>query len=136
MLINSQPHLTVCGEASDQTSALYEILVSKPDIAIVDLNLGDDDGIELIQRLKDRNDGMKFLVFTMHNEPQHISRAMKAGAHGYLLKEEGAQMVIPAINLILKNKTFLREVEKAHERINAQLLDHRESWTACSTRRL
>ena len=92
-LVNQQPDLTVCGEAEDVPEALQKTTDLKPDVVIVDLSLKGSDGIELIRNLHSRNAQLPLLVLSMHDEALYAERALKAGAWGYIMKQEATNQV-------------------------------------------
>jgi DNA-binding NarL/FixJ family response regulator len=108
-LIAQEPDLTVCGEAEDAHGALEAAEKTQPDIAIVDISLKDSYGIELVKDLKIRQPRLPVLVLSMHEESMYAERALRAGAKGYLNKQEATKKVIPAIRQILDGKIFVSE---------------------------
>jgi DNA-binding NarL/FixJ family response regulator len=108
-LIAQEGDLEVCGEAEDAISALRAMQAQPPDIAVVDITLKDTYGIELIKDLKERVPGVPVLVLSMHDESLYGERAIRAGAKGYLNKQEATKKVIPAIRTILAGQMFVSE---------------------------
>jgi DNA-binding NarL/FixJ family response regulator len=108
-LIAQEGDLEVCGEAEDAITALTAIEAQRPDIAVVDITLKDTYGIELIKNLKERCPGVPVLVLSMHDESLYGERAIRAGAKGYLNKQEATKKVIPAIRMILAGQMFVSE---------------------------
>lgn len=106
-LIGLEPDLVVCGEADSRPAALDQIAKLQPDVAVVDLALKNSSGLELVKDLRARFPKVKVLVFSMHDEPIYAERVLKAGAHGYVTKEEGAEKAIEAIRQLLKGKAYL-----------------------------
>ena len=106
-LIARQPDLEVCGEAVDITGALREAEVNRPDAAIVDISLGGENGIELIEQLKALYPDVKVLVSSMHDEKTYAGRALRAGAFGYINKRESIRQVIDALRQILRGELYL-----------------------------
>jgi len=86
-VINQEADLFVCGEAEDIHSAVIAIGKSVPDIAIVDLTLKDESGIELIKDLHVRHPELPVLGLSMHDESFYAERVIRAGARGYIMKE-------------------------------------------------
>ena len=105
--IASQPDLEVCGEAEGVTEALRLVSEKKPDVIIVDISLSDGDGIDLIKRIKARDETARMLVWSMHSEALYAERALSAGALGYLTKEQASDRIIEAIRQVLAGKMFL-----------------------------
>jgi DNA-binding NarL/FixJ family response regulator len=108
-LIGQETDLEVCGEAEDAIAALKAIQAQRPDIAIVDITLKDTYGIELIKDLKDRCPSLPVLVLSMHDESLFGERAIRAGAKGYLNKQEATKKVISAIRTVLAGGMFVSE---------------------------
>ena len=107
LLVGLEPDLEVCGNADNAPAALEGIRRLLPDVAIVDLGLKDSSGLELIEQLVRECGAVKILVFSMHNESSYIDHAFKAGAHGYIMKEEGAETAIKAVRRLLEGKPFV-----------------------------
>ena len=105
--LNSQKGLVVCGEADNANTAISLLNSCMPQIAIIDINLGDINGIELIKAIRKRYNKIKMLVHSMHHERENIRRALQAGANGYILKSEPAEQIIKAIESILDGGTYL-----------------------------
>lgn len=111
-LINAQESYKVIGEAGTTAEALSLLDEKKPNLAIVDLNLGDDDGLELIKTMKNNAPELIILVLSMHDERYYAERALRAGAKGYIMKEEAGNKVIDAINTVMSGKIWLSEMER------------------------
>ena len=109
-LINQQPDLAVCGEAEDVSQGLRQTSELKPDVVIVDLSLRGSDGIELIRSLHLQNAQLPVLVLSMHDEAIYAERALKAGARGYIMKQEATNQVLSALRGVLAG-----EVHVSHE---------------------
>ena len=106
-LIARQTDLEVCGEAVDIAGALRIVEVNHPDAAIVDISLGGENGIELIEQLKALYPEVKVLVSSMHDEKTYAGRALRAGAFGYINKRESIRQVIDALRQILRGEIYL-----------------------------
>ena len=107
--IAGQPDLEVCGEAADVVEALHLIATTQPDVAIIDLALKTGNGLDLIKRVKARNDSVRMLVWSMYNESLYAERALRAGAMGYINKEHATDQIITAIRCVLEGKVYLSE---------------------------
>jgi DNA-binding NarL/FixJ family response regulator len=107
LLVGLEPDLTICGEADNAPAALEQVLKLQPDLAVVDLALKNSSGLELVKELRTQCPQVKVLVFTMHDEPLYAERVLKAGAHGYVTKEEGTEKAIEAIRNLLKGKPYV-----------------------------
>jgi DNA-binding NarL/FixJ family response regulator len=109
LFIEREPDLTVCGEAEDATSALQAIRDSAPDFVILDISLNGPDGLELLKTLRVRYPNLPALVLSMHDESVYAERALRAGANGYIMKQEAADKVITAIHHILGGDVYLSD---------------------------
>lgn len=108
-LIHNEPDLTVSSTARDAPEALKQILSSKPDLAIVDIALGGTNGIELIKDIKVHLPDLPVLVLSMHDESIYAERALRAGALGYIMKQEATTKLIAAIRAVLDGKLYVSE---------------------------
>lgn len=117
LLINSEPDFEVTLQASSTEAALEMLKADNvPDLFITDISLPGLSGIELLKELGHRFPRVPTLVISMHDEMVHGERAFKAGAHGYLMKQEATEKVIIAIRKILDGETYLSD------RMQTQLL--------------
>ena len=112
-LIETQNDFKVIGIAKDRAEALTLLDSKKPDLIIADLNLGQEDGLEQIKDCLAFNPHLKVLVISMHDERFYAERALKAGAKGYIMKEEAETNVISAIKTVINGEIYLSESEKA-----------------------
>jgi len=108
-LINQESDLNVCGEAEDSREAIKAVESLRPDLAIIDITLKDTYGIELIKQLKESHPKLPILVLSMHDESLYGERALRAGAKGYLTKQEATKKVITVIRRILAGEIFVSE---------------------------
>lgn len=108
-LITDVPDLYVCGSAASPTEALHAITESKPDLVLLDLSLGEDSGLELLKQIRAQHADLPVLVLSMHDEAYYADRVLRAGAMGYVMKQESADHVIAAIHQVLSGKVYLSE---------------------------
>lgn len=108
-LINQESDLMVCGESESAHHAIDAIGVLKPDIAIVDISLGGTSGIELVKNIKVRYPKLLILVHSMHDETLYAERLLRAGASGYIMKQEATERVLTAIRRVLSGEIYLSE---------------------------
>jgi DNA-binding NarL/FixJ family response regulator len=108
-LIEQQPRFVVCGETDSAPRALDLASKLQPDLAIVDITLKSTNGIELTKGLRSQIPSMRVLIVSMHNEDVYAERALRAGAMGYLMKEEASEKIISAIEQIMKGEIYLGE---------------------------
>ena len=111
-LIETQKDYKVTGIAKDHDEAIKMLNELSPDLAIVDLNLGQEDGLELIKDILAVKPQTKILVLSMHDERYYADRALKAGAKGYIMKEEAESNVSTAINTVMQGNIYLSEAEQ------------------------
>lgn len=108
-LINRQTDLVVCGEQEDARKALDAIIKLKPDLVIADLSLKDSSGLELIRNLKAQFSSLPMLVVSVHDESVYAEIAFRAGALGYLMKQEALEKVITAIRRVLSGSVYVSD---------------------------
>ncbi len=108
-LINDQPGLIAVGEAESPPEAMKVLSELKPDVAVVDITLAGGDGIELCAQIHERWPTLAILVLSMHDESLYAERALRAGARGYVMKQEPQQTVMAAIRRVLSGETYLSE---------------------------
>lgn len=113
-LIARESDLEVCGEAEDRNEALEIIAAKLPALAIIDLTLKSSLGIELIKDLKIRHPEVKILVVSMQDELIHAERTIRAGANGYITKQQASRHVMEAIRQVLAGKVYLSESATSH----------------------
>ena len=106
-LIALEPDLDLCGSAGSAEDALSEIQSLVPDVAVVDLQLPGVNGVELIKRIRAIGLPTKLLVVSAHEEDLYAERALKAGAQGYLMKQESAKRVVTAIRAVADGRLYL-----------------------------
>ncbi|HKL87161.1 MAG TPA: response regulator transcription factor [Treponemataceae bacterium] len=111
-LLESQAGYTILGTAKNCTEALEILQAKRPDLAIVDLTLGDEDGLTLIKEMKEIYADLKILVLSMHEERYYAERALRKGARGYIMKEEAISNIFEAIKTILAGKIWLSVSER------------------------
>jgi len=115
-LIEQEADLFVCGEAQSGSEALQAIAAAKPDLAMVDISLQGTNGLELIKQIKAGHSDVPVLVLSMHDETLYAERALRAGARGYVMKEEATARLIAGIRRVLSGEIYLSE------RMSARLL--------------
>jgi len=108
-MIERTGSLTVCGEAANPAAALKAVAQLEPDLVLVDISLEGGDGIDLIKNLKEKYEHLPILVISMHNESLYAERALRAGALGYVMKNEPARTVKAAILKVLGGDIFLSD---------------------------
>jgi two-component system, NarL family, response regulator NreC len=137
-LLSSQPLFSIAGEAKNSCEAMEIIQTKQPDLAIVDLNLGNEDGLDLIKNIHALYSQIKILVLSMHDERYYASRVIKAGACGYIMKEEAGNSVLTAIRTVMAGKVYLSKkesVRRKEENIDARP-EKKDDISALSDRQL
>ena len=109
MLVNQESDMAVCGEAESAPEALQVLQETEPDVAVVDLALKESSGLDLIKDIRIRRPNVLILVLSMRDESFYAERTLRAGAKGYLTKEEGTDKVIEGIRQILDGQYYLSE---------------------------
>src|SRR5580700_6768065 len=108
-LIDQEKDLVVVGEAEDASKAITAIENTQPDIALIDISLSGTSGIELLKNVKARFPKLKTLVLSMHDESVYAHRALRAGASGYIMKQEGTEKVLLALRKVLHGEVYLSD---------------------------
>jgi DNA-binding NarL/FixJ family response regulator len=109
LLINQQQDLKVCGEAEEAQSAMHAIAHMRPDILILDISLSGPDGLELLKSIRASEPYLPVLILSMHDEAVYAERALRAGANGYIMKQEASEKVLIAVRRILNGDIYLSE---------------------------
>ncbi|HXP97150.1 MAG TPA: response regulator transcription factor [Telmatospirillum sp.] len=106
-LIETESDITVISASTSGGAALAEIAAGAPDVAVVDISIGDMDGIELIRRLKTDMPSVRLLALTVHEDQSYLSQALLAGVDGYLLKRSAAEDLVRAIRTVARQEMYL-----------------------------
>jgi len=109
LLINQEPDLVVSGQAEEAHGALKGIAACRPDIVIVDISLSGPDGLEVIKTIRTTDASLPVLVLSMHEESVYAERALRAGANGYIMKQEATEKVLVALRRILNHEIYVSE---------------------------
>ena len=104
VLLSGANDLTMCGEAGTYDEALAAIREIKPDVAVIDLILHDRSGLDLIRQLRGEGQTLPLLVMSMHDEATHAEKALRAGAQGYIMKEDADEILVEALRTVLSGK--------------------------------
>jgi len=116
-LINRELGMTVCGEADNIRDAMRLIHETQPDIAIIDITLKGSSGLELLKDVRAQGLNLNALVLSMHDEDLFAERALRAGARGYVTKNEASTEVVKAIRCVMNDEVY------ASKRMTARLLN-------------
>ena len=130
LLINHEADLQVCCEASNAEEALNACARCHHDLALVDLSLTGVSGLELVKQLRTRYPDMALLMMSMHDETVYAERALRAGANGYLMKQEATETVLGAIRGVLAGEFHLSD--RMHDQILKQRINGARSHSPIS----
>jgi len=106
-LLHLEGDLDVVGEAEDHAEAIEVIAAVQPDLVLVDLSLKNSNGLNLIKELAQKRNAPLILTVSMHDEYTYAVRCLKAGARGYIMKQEGTERILEAIRCVLSGETYL-----------------------------
>jgi DNA-binding NarL/FixJ family response regulator len=112
-LINRQNDLVVCGEEEDASRAMSAIVTLKPDLVIADISLKDSSGLELMRNIKVQYPKLPILVVSVHDESIYAEIAFRAGALGYLMKQEAVDKILTAIRRVLAGSIYVSDAQAA-----------------------
>ncbi len=108
-LIQRENDMAVCGEAEDVPEAVAKIEQTRPDIVIADISLKKTHGLELVKDLQSRCPSLPVLVLSMHDESLYAERVLRAGAKGYITKQEATKKILLAIRQVLSGQIYVSE---------------------------
>jgi DNA-binding NarL/FixJ family response regulator len=126
--IGVQDDLEVCGEAADMAEALRLVGDTRPDVAVVDISLRNGNGLDLIKRISERTDTIRILVWSTHSEALYAERCLRAGALGYVNKDQATVTIVEAIRRVLEGKVYLSD-EMAEKMLHRAVGDRRKELT-------
>src|ERR1041384_6702346 len=106
-LINNEPDLSVCCEADTAGQALDMLNAQTPDLVLADISLPDKNGLELIKDIHAMSPQALVLVVSMHDEALYAERVLRAGARGYIMKQEGGRRLMEAIRHVLNGQVYV-----------------------------
>ena len=127
-LVAAQPDLIVCGQAADDREAMRAVETGRPDLVLMDISLPGRSGLEAIKDLLPIQPGLAVLVISMHDESLYAERALRAGARGYVMKQEGGKRIMEAMRAVLAGKVYVSE--KISARIMESFTGRRDEATA------
>jgi DNA-binding NarL/FixJ family response regulator len=106
-LINGQDDLIVCGEAKDSAQAINGVAKARPDVALIDISLENESGLELVKQLGSQFPEVALIILSMHDEGVYGERALRAGARGYVMKHETSKSVLASIRQVLGGGVYV-----------------------------
>ena len=99
--LNEESDLVICGEAPNAQLALEAMRQLKPDIVLLDVSMPGTNGIELIKHMLAEQPKLLILMLSMHDESLYALRALRAGAKGYVMKQQAMETILDAVNKVL-----------------------------------
>jgi DNA-binding NarL/FixJ family response regulator len=133
-LINGQDDLIVCGEAKDSARAINGIAKARPDVAVIDISLENESGLELVKQLASQFPQVALIILSMHDEALYAERALRAGARGYVMKHETSKSVLASIRRVLGGGIYVSE--RIVKRMALRLASSREPVASSPVERL
>ena len=109
LLVDREPDLCVCGEAEGAHTAFHAIATLRPDIVVLDISLAGPDGLDVLKEIRIKSGSLPVLILSMHDESIYAERALRAGANGYIMKQEATEKVLVAIRRILRGEVYLSD---------------------------
>ncbi len=133
-LIRSDARYEVCAETGSAAETLAALERAVPDIALVDISLVGQNGLDLVKSLKASHPEITVLIISMHDEVVYAERALRAGARGYVMKQEAASVMLDAIATVLSGKIYVSAAMR--DRLLETMFSPREETEAPSVERL
>ena len=109
LLLEQQEDIRVCAEAESLSDAVSVVEEGEPDVALLDLSLKDSSGLELVRGIRSRSGEVKILALSMREEPFYAERILRAGANGYVTKEDGTSCLMEAIRTVVTGQIYISE---------------------------
>jgi len=111
-ILEKDTRFEIIGIAENSADALKTLEKERPNLVLMEMHLGKENGLELIPKLKAINPEVSILIISVHDERFYAERVLRLGARGYVLKTESADAIMSAINTVLDNKVYLSETER------------------------
>jgi DNA-binding NarL/FixJ family response regulator len=124
----------VCGEAEDSGQAIAGLVKTRPDVALIDISLKNESGLELVKHLATQFPQVALIVLSMHDETLYAERALRAGARGYVMKREASKNVLASIRRVLEGGVYISE--RVVSRMTLKLTSSREALASSPVERL
>ncbi len=116
-LIDREGDLEACGEAEDAQQGLLGVKMRSPDLVVADITMPGKSGLDFLREVRELDPGLPVLVMSMHDETIYAERVLRAGARGYIMKNEGGVRVLEAIRQVLQGQVYVSK------RMAATILD-------------
>jgi DNA-binding NarL/FixJ family response regulator len=133
-LLSREEDLVVCGQAEDAPQALDLLESARPDLAIVDISLASGSGLDLVRQMRAESTEIQILVSSMHDETLYAERALRAGARGYINKQQATEKIVEALRRIVDGRIYLSE--RMTDRLLSRVVDASEDPKRISVDRL
>ena len=133
-LLSREEDLLVCGQAEDAPQALELLESVRPDLAIVDISLASGNGLDLVRQMRAEDTRIRILVSSMHDETLYAERALRAGARGYINKQQATEKIVEALRRIVDGRIYLSE--QMTDRLLSKVADNPTSSRRISVDRL
>ena len=108
-LLALEKDLLVCAEAENAGDALQAFTSTKPDVIVMDITIKGTDGLELTKSIRAQDATIPILIISMHDESLYAQRALRAGANGYIMKQEVSSKIVRGIRQILQGKIYVSD---------------------------
>ena len=126
LLISSEENIKIVGSANDGDIACKEIIIRRPDLALIDLRMPGLNGLELVFKLKRILPDTRFIILSMHGNPRDIRDAMNGGASGYLLKNSGKEALVNCLSTVIRGEKYFPNLHKVKSTGNKPVFTPRE----------
>lgn len=137
-LLELDGEIKVIAQAGDGIECLEQINLCKPDVVLLDINMPNMNGLEVLRKIKENNIDAKVLVLTIHNEVEYLYRAVEIGVQGYVLKDSDSTVLINAIKSVYKGESYIQPNMAAllFKKYNTKESNYNEDINALTRREL
>lgn len=105
-VLESEPGFEVVGEAANASEAVALVAELRPDVVVLDISMPDESGLEVAARLRSSASGTRVLILSMHSNAEYVVESVRAGAHGYILKDTAATELRNAIRAVCRGESY------------------------------
>lgn len=128
-MLSTAPHFEVIGEAASGGEALQAVTERSPDIVLLDIRLGEQDGIQIARQIRGMAPSTRVILLTVHDDPEYVSRALEADVHGYLLKGSDSEDIMRSIERVMAGERVITAA------LQTQVLENYIALAQARTRR-
>ena len=107
MILEAEPDIRVVGEAANGRQAVDRVRRLRPDVAVLDIAMPELNGIDAARLIRENHPASQVVMLSMHSSTEHVYRALRAGARGYVLKESAGAEVVEAVRSVARGRRFL-----------------------------